>query len=75
MWVNHLILSYQTMASPTSGDATKKKSIVIVDMPEEFINREILKTHFEQFGTVERLACSVSKKYAVVHFSTEVLEY
>ncbi|ODN03654.1 Germinal-center associated nuclear protein [Orchesella cincta] len=58
------------MESSTGDDASKKKSIVVVEMLEEFINRDILKKHFEKYGTVERLACSVSKRYAVIHFST-----
>lgn len=64
--------STSTTIPGDGDDPAKKNSVVIVDMPEDLINRDILKRHFEQYGTVERLACSVSKKYAVIHFSSAV---
>lgn len=70
--INPFVEAYSASASSNSGPASSSLSLHLKGVPHHLNNKEFLWQHFEKFGPLREIDCHPEKKFADIHFTTQV---
>nr|CAD7259472.1 unnamed protein product [Timema shepardi] len=75
---NVFIKALQDVAKGKSGDGVEESSIetlssiYVSEVPDQLLDKPLMKEHFSQFGTILKVLISVKRHSCTIHFDTHM---